>query len=131
MDELGGKYIIEPSSVKRDGHHLRLETEDIPTIFDQETIGKYINQEDKDGNFLFEGDVCVIEGYEEEGCFLVCMDDYSRYLLGQFTEGHTPILTYTFANVEAKEIKRIGNIYDNPELLDFTPESYFEEEKRR
>ena len=62
----GDFHILEPGIVEKDGHHIRIDS-DSPMFFDQETIGKYINQEDKDGNFLFEGDICVIEGYEEIG----------------------------------------------------------------
>lgn len=80
-----------------------------------ETIGQYIGRTDKNGSKIFEGDIfnagvknCVFWFDETENAFVYGCS---------FGDGYR-MSTATYATLDTKEIKIIGNVYDNPELLD-------------
>lgn len=74
-----------------------------------ETVGQYTGIDDREGEKIFEGDIFKI-GAENNiytvrfdyGCFLAYEDDVQVGIL---------------AELSTMFIKKIGNIYDNPELL--------------
>ena len=76
---------------------------------DQETVGQYTGIDDREGDKIFEGDIFKI-GAENNiytvrfdyGCFLAYEDDVQVGIL---------------AELSTMFIKKIGNIYDNKELL--------------
>ena len=76
---------------------------------DPETVGQYTGIDDREGEKIFEGDIFKI-GAENNiytvrfdyGCFLAYEDDVQVGIL---------------AELSTMFIKKIGNIYDNPELL--------------
>ena len=76
---------------------------------DPETVGQYTGIDDREGEKIFEGDIFKI-GAENNiytvrfdyGCFLAYEDDVQVGIL---------------AELATMFIKKIGNIYDNPELL--------------
>ena len=76
---------------------------------DPETVGQYTGIDDREGEKIFEGDVFKI-GAENNiytvkfdyGCFLAYEDDVQVGIL---------------AELSTMFIKKIGNIYDNKELL--------------
>lgn len=82
------------------------------------TVGQYTGLTDKNGKKIFEGDIIVItDAYGNKVTYTVeykptafCVSqlgvNYSTYL-GDFNNGKY-------------EIEIIGNIYDNPELLELT-----------
>ena len=69
---------------------------------DPETIGQYTEMTDKNGKKIFEGDIVEIDGKRYE---VKCM-------LGQFFIGINMPIAYKRFDCEV-----IGNIHDNPELL--------------
>lgn len=88
---------------------------------DIETIGQYVGLKDKSGNKIFEGDIVIIT---EDGCMngfigvveynkscfdLKSIEDYDVY------EG----LEY----YEEEQLEVIGNIHDNPELLEVSDDN--------
>ena len=76
---------------------------------DPETVGQFTGIDDREGEKIFEGDIFKI-GAEDNiytvkfdyGCFLAYEDDVQVGIL---------------AELSTKIIKKIGNIYDNKELL--------------
>ena len=76
---------------------------------DPETVGQYTGIDDREGDKIFEGDIFKI-GAENNiytvrfdyGCFLAYEDDVQVGIL---------------AELSTMFIKKIGNIYDNKELL--------------
>lgn len=82
---------------------------------DHETVCQYIGLNDKNDKKIFEGDICIIRSSsidEEDGYFVVKWDnEESRFSL----DGDG--ITVDFGSYYSHEIEVIGNIYDNPELL--------------
>ena len=83
---------------------------------DIDTLCQYTGLVDKNGQKIWENNICIIKDGtldEEDGCFICKWDDCTaRYIL----DGNG--LTVDFDNVDARDIEAIGNIFDNPELLE-------------
>ena len=73
-----------------------------------ETVGQYTGLTDKNGKKIFEGDIVVAEGY-----VYVCQWNECNIEFGLANEVESFGLCYVYPDVEV-----IGNIHDNPELLE-------------
>ena len=78
-----------------------------------ETIGQYTGLKDKNGKRIFEGDILEGQGYDEEdGYAVVTWDD------GAFWVGNKHVCGTFCENYYGHSFEVIGNIHDNPELLE-------------
>ena len=78
-----------------------------------ETVSQFTGLTDKNGRKIFEGDI-VRYG---DGLYRVVFEQRNR--TAYFGIAISEIETWYFANnVSAKQMEVIGNIYDNPELLE-------------
>lgn len=91
-------------------------TEDgVGSFIDKNTIGQYTGLHDKNGQEIYEGDI-ISDGYEK--CLVVWVKKYAGFMLklleekNDFREWSNPFIDL------GKEDEVIGNIYENPELLE-------------
>lgn len=78
---------------------------------DPDTVGQYTGLTDKNGKKIFEGDILC----NEKGiCYGDCYAAVVKYNCGEFrAEGFVNFYAVDFCVLEV-----IGNIYDNPELME-------------
>ena len=83
---------------------------------DTETVCQYTGLVDKNEKKIFDGDICKYDNeMGEYGIGIICYD-YVRWIGGNVAEAHT--MTPLFYLKCSTEWKVIGNIFDNPELLE-------------
>ena len=107
------------------GSLLQVECEDgsiVTAIFDRKdsggdaevhpsTVGQYTGLTDKNGERIFEGDVLTVDG--EDGFFgLEFQEDTARFVM------YGDSIVVDFDNFWSYEVEVMGNIHDNPELLE-------------
>ena len=78
-----------------------------------ETVGQYTGLNDKNGKKIFEGDIMPVWEQGEEYYYKVIYNG-DCFMLGQLdsTQGSYPL------SVKCNICEVIGNVYDNPELLE-------------
>lgn len=76
-----------------------------------DTIGQYTGLKDKNGKEIYEGDIIYVNP-EDEVAFILWDEETARYII-QFKGWCAD-----FDNYYGKELEVIGNIYNNPELLE-------------
>lgn len=81
---------------------------------DKETIGQYTGLHDKNGKEIYEGDIIQILGGEYEQGFYEWNEIVQ--IKDLIYDGFN--LMMAISQIGNKAIKVIGNIYDNPELLE-------------
>ena len=85
-----------------------------------ETVGQYTGLKDKDGKEIFEGDILHINYHSEEDVIIVWDDGAFHFkAIHKFT-GYLPgeLLALCCIQKAVDVYKKIGNIYENPELLE-------------
>lgn len=91
-------------------------TEAVYSIVDLETIGQYTGLTDKNGNKIFEGDLCLcnrnINDRFDKTVFAIKYDE----LIGFYGENEWGGNTISADEFGMCEI--FGNVFDNPELLE-------------
>lgn len=108
----GNAYII--LEVELDASYGFEETMLFATMWhkvDKETLGQFTGLNDKNGKETYEGDIVYIIPEDERG-IIRWDNETARYVVV-----YDNIIT-DFDNWYGKDLEVIGNIYDNPELLE-------------
>lgn len=92
------------------------------TLVDKETVGQYTGLKDKNGVLIFEGDLVRIS--ENSIPVIVTFEDYQWLCL---RKDIWPYYRHRFDNTLNK-YEVVGNIYDNPELLEVGIEKFREDD---
>lgn len=123
-DEFGWIY----GDLIHDGNKIGINTRVGAFFVAPETVGQYTGLKDKNGNKIFEGDIVVIRYTSGEICSIgdvqfdcgvfgaewVC-NKVSRSMVGGWGQLHN---LRRFDDEIIERIEVIGNIIDNPELLE-------------
>lgn len=84
-------------------------------IVDKETVGQYTGLKDKNGNEIYEGDI-LSNGYEKS--IVVWVKEQAGFML-KLTNKEYEKEKWTNPMIDLrKDDEVIGNIYENPELLE-------------
>lgn len=110
----GYLYITQNSEYEISSYCKYYDCERYTYIVIPETVGQYTGLTDKNGKKIFEGDIIFRNYYGEKKTYQVVYDKYIGAFTGQDKEG----LYYTTFDGDSECFEIIGNIHDNPELLE-------------
>ncbi len=82
-------------------------------LIDPETVCQYTGKTDRNDRKIFENDICKLIADDDELYQIQWDEDTARYVLIQFGS-----IMVDFDFLSADDIEVIGNIFDNPELME-------------
>lgn len=116
---MGSKNTKKDLLIKDAGVIVQNSKYDSGTVIDKETLGQYTGLKDKNGKEIYEGDIIFIKG-ETKLLDIKGKVEYSN-TFAQFIITNTGSVvneTEPLGDYEEEDIEKIGNVYDNPELLE-------------
>jgi len=118
-------YIYPQDLIEQDGHHLLLDTDEAFWVI-PETVGQFTGLTDKNGVKIFEGDLISCRNFngEEYTAIYEVLYDKEGFCLKMLRgnkkameDRHLSSFGYINDDNSLKKGEVIGNIHDNPELL--------------
>ena len=82
----------------------------------RDTIGQFAGLRDINGKDIYEGDIIRQDVCGDGSLGVVVYDEKHAMFALRYYDPHNPII-YGLYDCQEKELKIIGNIYDNPELI--------------
>lgn len=116
---IGSKNTKRDLLIKNAGVIVQNSEHDSGVVVDKETLGQYTGLKDKNGKEIYEGDIIFIKG-ETKLLDIKGKVEYSN-TFAQFIITNTGSIvneTEPLGDYEEEDIEKIGNVYDNPELLE-------------
>ena len=99
-------------------HIINPNDENTAYPIDPSTICQCTGLKDKNGKLIWENDICIINGFDDEdGCFVL---EWEKSTARFAFDGDCCCVD--FDNVYGYECEVVGNIFDNPELLEVEEE---------
>lgn len=97
-----------------DGKYIINNGKEVNYFVDPETIGQYTGLKDKNGTKIYEGDIAK---FKFKGKWVIgqIIYEYCRFAILSKGVGYSITNIFLYKNVDCEII---GNIYDNPELLE-------------
>ena len=95
---------------------FRGKTEVIP-----ETVGQFTDLTDKNGAMIFEGDICRFREWNKgEMCWIgkILFDNQQFAIAGPPNKECNSPFHFPLSRINSNDIEIIGNIHNNPELLE-------------
>ncbi len=112
---VGGLVVSDATENTDDRYEVGLDFEEA----DPSTIGQYTGLTDKNGVKIFEGDIVLVNWFGDNGEFVVCYEggSFFPYQIGcKFN--FNSLWDVWFQDDDGTIMEVIGNINDNPNLLD-------------
>lgn len=111
IDKHGRNHIVPFAFFDEDGHHLSYDDDtDTPVFIMQESVGQFIGLHDKNGKEIYEGDILKRESFTS----WVITFNNSCFCAANITMPYRP---FTLLDVDMSQREVIGNIHENPELI--------------
>ena len=116
-----GEWVYGDLHTLCDKPHIHTEPTTYPfagrrSFIDPDTIGQFTGLQDRNGRDIFEGDIVRSAIYTEFVYEVVYNDE--RFASFGLRRKQDAFMHYFGEAIEAEECEVIGNVYDNPELLE-------------
>ena len=118
----GGIYYQKADEVKEEAVYIiGGSLNDVGAAYEviPETVGQCIGLKDKNGKLIFEGDIVITNIFNTpEILYTITYDKQIATFIGEYVKGC--IKQFTTFDGDSQCFEVIGNIHDNPELLEVT-----------